>query len=264
MIFISYRRADSASICKQIYDRLANYFGGDMITMDVDTFMAGTDFRKQITDFVRQSDIVLAIIGPRWVSELQQRNDDLNDYLRIELELALSTPVQVIPFLVNGANIPVQHQLPNALQQLVYKNAIKIPSDRDFNAEMDRVVHKIEEVLIDVWNQQDRERQTRALQSTGEDRRANADHMKITVGSAFPETIAYWRNAAKILSQWAPIMDNVLGRETIAKLEDLVRNVNDDVTRFIAQRGLAGLPYQLGDERRLHVPGYSRRKGVVR
>jgi TIR domain len=263
MIFISYRRADSDTISQQVYDHLVNYFGDDMITMDVDTFKAGIDFREQITDFIRQSDIVLAVIGPRWVRELQQQENKPHDYLRIELELAMNMSVTVIPLLVLGAEVPNTSQLPDSLQQLTYKNALEVRGESVSTGEMERVIQKIEDTFIHVWDQKDRERRAHALQSTGEDRRANAERMKIIVGRAPPETTAYWRNSAKILSQWAPIRDNVLGQETKAKLEDLVRNVYDAETRLIALRGLAGLPYQLGDERRLRVSGYAHYIGMI-
>jgi hypothetical protein len=66
-IIISYRRADSDAIAGRIRDRLANHFGDSSIFMDIDSIPFGTDFRDCIRDPLLDSDILIAIVGPKWL-----------------------------------------------------------------------------------------------------------------------------------------------------------------------------------------------------
>src|SRR6266851_2451181 len=65
-IVISYRRLDSEAIAGRIRDRLAGHYGAESIFMDIDNIPFGTDFREHIRQVLTQTDIVIAIIGPRW------------------------------------------------------------------------------------------------------------------------------------------------------------------------------------------------------
>src|SRR5262245_30466811 len=92
MVFISYRRADSADITGRIYDRLTERFGKEHIFKDVDSVPLGVDFRKHVGDLVQRCDAVIAIIGNQWVSAQaggSRRLDDARDLVRIEIAAAL-------------------------------------------------------------------------------------------------------------------------------------------------------------------------------
>src|SRR5260370_21831432 len=66
-ITISYRRDDSGVITGRIFDRLVGHYGRDAIFRDIDDVPLGIDFREFISSILDASDIVLAIIGPRWL-----------------------------------------------------------------------------------------------------------------------------------------------------------------------------------------------------
>jgi TIR domain-containing protein len=66
-VFISYRRSDSAAITGRIRDRLADYYGADAIFIDIDSIPLGIDFRQQIQEAITKNDLVLAVIGPKWI-----------------------------------------------------------------------------------------------------------------------------------------------------------------------------------------------------
>ena len=66
--FISYRRDDSGGYAGRLYDRLSAHFGADYVFMDIDTIAPGTDFGTVIKDAVSQCDILLVLIGKRWLS----------------------------------------------------------------------------------------------------------------------------------------------------------------------------------------------------
>src|SRR5207253_2430253 len=66
-ITISYRRDDSGVITGRIFDRLTGHYGREAVFRDIDDIPPGVDFRKHISGILDASDIVLAIVGPRWV-----------------------------------------------------------------------------------------------------------------------------------------------------------------------------------------------------
>ena len=66
-VAISYRRTDSDAITGRIFDRLVARYGSESVFRDIDNMPAGVDFRHHIDKIVSQSDVVLAIVGPRWV-----------------------------------------------------------------------------------------------------------------------------------------------------------------------------------------------------
>src|SRR5436305_2110625 len=102
-LFISYRRDDSIGITGRIYDRLQAHFGPRSIFMDVDSIPLGVDFRQHLNEAVSQCDALIAIIGERWL-EIRlhglRRLDDPSDFVRIEIEAALTRNIPVIPILL--------------------------------------------------------------------------------------------------------------------------------------------------------------------
>lgn len=108
-IIISYRRADSDAIAGRIKDRLASHFGESSIFMDIDSIPFGTDFRDYIRDALFDSDVLVAVVGPKWLGPgkgAHLRIKEENDPIRIEVETALDRGIAVIPVLVNGALMP--------------------------------------------------------------------------------------------------------------------------------------------------------------
>jgi hypothetical protein len=138
--FLSYRRDDAAGWAGRLYEYLVREWGPDEVFMDIDAIAPGEDFRKAIASTMDVSDTVLVVIGPTWVNATdhagRRRLEDERDTHRAEVVAALQAPdVRVIPVLVGGASMPVAPQLPDALQELAYRNAAVI-DDRRFPADV--------------------------------------------------------------------------------------------------------------------------------
>jgi hypothetical protein len=150
-IFISYRRTDSADVTGRMFDRLTRRFARDELFTDVDSIPLGIDFRKSISDAVQSCDVVLAVIGRNWVyakdNQGNHRLSDPDDFVRVELEAGLERDIPVIPVLVGGADMPEMEALPISLQSLVYRNAISLRPDPDFNADIQRLITALTEIL---------------------------------------------------------------------------------------------------------------------
>lgn len=150
-IFLSYRRSDSADITGRIYDRLIVRFGKNNIFKDVDSIPLGLDFKAYIDKKVGECDVLLAVIGDRWLdvsdSSGNARLKDPADSVRIEIEAALNRDIAVIPLLVRGMEMPHEERLPSSLRKLVNRNGIPIRSDPDFHRDMDRLISALEKYI---------------------------------------------------------------------------------------------------------------------
>lgn len=143
-IFLSYRREDSADVTGRIYDRLVQHYGVDNIFKDVDSIPLGVDFRDHLEKVVSECDVLVAIIGKKWLdmknSSGNRRINDPRDFVRIEIESALKRRIPVIPVLVQNAIMPLETDLPSGLKELSYRNGIQVRPDPDFHNDMDRLI----------------------------------------------------------------------------------------------------------------------------
>src|SRR5437762_2642421 len=109
-IFISYRRDETAYPAGWLYDRLSGHFGHGQIFKDIDSIQLGDDFVEVITTAVGSCDVLLALIGEQWLTITDEhgtaRLDNPKDFVRLEIEAALTRNVRVIPILVAGARMP--------------------------------------------------------------------------------------------------------------------------------------------------------------
>jgi glycerophosphoryl diester phosphodiesterase len=130
-VFISYRRQETAWPARQLYEVLVAELGPDRVFKDVDDIEPGDDFVERIQSAVGSCEVLLALIGPQWltVTDANQvrRIDDPEDFVRLELETALNRDdVRVIPILVDNARMPTPQELPTGLAALTRRQAVEI------------------------------------------------------------------------------------------------------------------------------------------
>jgi raffinose/stachyose/melibiose transport system substrate-binding protein len=163
-IFINYRRDDSSASAGRLYDRLSAHFPKNQIFMDVDNLDPGVDFVEAIEQSVGACDVLIAVIGKRWlISTDEKRKRRLNnpkDFVRLEIATALKRNVRVIPVLVDNASMPRASDLPDDLKPLVHRNAVEVSHTR-FSADSARLIAALERVLEKTAAEQ-REREEKA------------------------------------------------------------------------------------------------------
>lgn len=149
-VFISYRRDDSQDVTDRIYDYLVERFNKNNIFMDIDAIPLGVDFQEHIAQEVQSCDLVLVIIGRDWLNardkEGNRRLDNPGDFVRIEIESALTRDIPVIPVLIRDAGMPTKAKLPRSLQSLTHRNAIAVRSGQDFRTDISRLISGIERI----------------------------------------------------------------------------------------------------------------------
>src|SRR6266508_4224868 len=149
-IFISYRREESAYPAGWLFDRLADSYGKGQIFKDVDNIELGEDFVERITAAVGSCDVLLALIGPQWLTIAdergQRRLDSSDDFVRLEIQAALTRKVLVIPILVDGARMPRADELPDSLAGLVRRQALELSPAR-FAFDTSRLLRVLDKTL---------------------------------------------------------------------------------------------------------------------
>jgi len=112
-VFISYRRLDAADPVAKLFERLRDWFGSDQIYYDQARYRPGERFADRLREVLAGAPVTLAVIGPRWLDEINQRcrkdtqyEDLVLEELKLALELQHRCPEQrhVIPVLVDGCS----------------------------------------------------------------------------------------------------------------------------------------------------------------
>lgn len=149
-IFISYRREDSAGHSGRLFDRLRERFGSDKVFMDVADIEPGVDFVEAIDRAVGSCDVLLVIIGKKWLTctdaSGKRRLDDPKDFIRLEAAAALRRDIRVIPVLIQDATMPTEKDLPEDLLKLARRQATEI-SDIHWDSDTEQLIEALEKVL---------------------------------------------------------------------------------------------------------------------
>jgi len=146
-IFVSYRRDDSTGHAGRLADRLVEHFGRNRIFVDIDTIEPGEDFVTVIENAVGSCEILIAVIGQKWLSGTGSGQlDNPNNFVRLEIATALRRNIRVIPVLVQRASMPKAQDLPEDLINLTRRNAIEL-SDLRWQSDVDQLISVMERVL---------------------------------------------------------------------------------------------------------------------
>jgi hypothetical protein len=142
-VFLSYRRSDTGGEAGRLADTFQHRIGGSLAFRDVADIPPGAQFDAMLDKELTAAKIVLVLIGPTWLTQLQQRlgQSDI-DYLRVEVAAALARGKRVIPLLLNGAALPPAHALPDDLGALARHQAMTL-RDESWSQDVDRLIDAI-------------------------------------------------------------------------------------------------------------------------
>lgn len=144
-IFLNYRREDTSQYAERLYQSLAAQFGAANVFRDVASIQPGENFPAAIERAIASSDVMLALIGRKWLTisdKGRSRISSKEDYVRLEIESALANEVEIIPLLVDGAEMPNAQELPKSIAALTKLNAYRL----SWHEEMARLETRIETI----------------------------------------------------------------------------------------------------------------------
>jgi hypothetical protein len=128
-VFINYRTGDSRGAAVLVSAFLSQRLGEDNVFLDGRSIEPGALFDHELLRRVWRSDVLVAVIGPNWLTAKTRGGLDItheDDWVRRELVEAFSHQVKVIPVLVDDARLPRQAELPDALADLARCQFIRL------------------------------------------------------------------------------------------------------------------------------------------
>jgi len=144
LVFISYRREDSAGFAGRLCESLERRLGDGEVFRDADALEPGQDFVDAITARLSRCKACLVLIGREWLDVMdgsgRRRLEQDNDYVRLEIAGALArSDVLVVPVLVEGVRMPGSEELPESIRALSRRQAVSL-RDETWDADVDRLV----------------------------------------------------------------------------------------------------------------------------
>lgn len=131
-VFLSYRRDEGAETARLL--RLALAQRGYRVFLDVEDLSSG-QFDERLLDSIEEASHFIVILSPHAL----ERAGDTQDWLRRELEHAVTSGRNVIPMIMRGFEFPPSAELPDGLRRLPQLNAV-VYSHEYFDATVARLV----------------------------------------------------------------------------------------------------------------------------
>ncbi len=134
LIFINYRRDDTAPIARALAEALRYRLGADKVFLDEDSILDGEIWPERLEKAVTRATVVLTLIGRDWLTASDQygrrRLDIKNDWVRKELLYAHHHDVGVMPVIVGDDTRPLPKEgLPDVLDWLSEIEVMRLRND---------------------------------------------------------------------------------------------------------------------------------------
>lgn len=145
-IFLSYRRVDTEPWAGRLFNELKMRFPF-LVFMDIKGGIPrGANFEQELTRALAGCEVLLALIGPKWLTCTQsdgtRRLDGPDDWVRKEIASVLQRAIPVVPVLLGGARRP-ETELPDDLHKLLKQQAAEI-REESFDHDFEELVKDVE------------------------------------------------------------------------------------------------------------------------
>jgi len=145
-IFLCYRKTDAEATVHRMHEFLTGSFGLDKVFMD-SSIRPGMNWRKVLDDRIRKCGVLLVVVGPNWLSPVApegiSRLHDKNDYVRLEIEIALSRRVPILPVYLDSTP-PLQiGQLPETIAEFADLQGLKLDQGQYFKPFMEYLIEEL-------------------------------------------------------------------------------------------------------------------------
>ena len=157
-VFVNYRTGDSEWAAYLIARALVRRFGAHQVFYASTSIEVGEDFRRRIESRVPDCDVLISVIGPRWLEpepDGTRRIDDPEDWVHKELRLAFENDVHIIPVLLDDTPRLLPERLPADIADLAHRQFIRLRhrerDDHDLLLLLDEVADRLPEHATEPW-----------------------------------------------------------------------------------------------------------------
>ncbi len=152
-VFVSYRRADGVYGVGWLAERLRSLdaVNGVETAFHDGALRAGDDFPDALHDEIANCDLMIAVIGPKWLGERdgELRIRDPDDWVVREIAAALASETRVLPILIGGADHPLASQLHPSIAELTRLHTLPFADERDLATIVEHVESHLSEMDLD-------------------------------------------------------------------------------------------------------------------
>lgn len=145
-IFVNYRVGDEENTAALVASKLAQEFGAANVFRASTSIRPSEVYDQKILTAVRKASILLAIIGPRWLTSADacgaNRIAEAGDWVRREIAEALARDVLVVPVLVGAATLPLEAALPSDIRGLAKRQYLRLHY-RSMDPDVSRLVEEL-------------------------------------------------------------------------------------------------------------------------
>jgi hypothetical protein len=163
LIFMNHRSDDETFAVAVLYAELTAHYGDRSVFLSRKSLPPGTEFSQALLSAVKRSSMMLAVIGPRWITvagnDGQRLLDRKTDWVRREITTAFRARVPVVPILLNGTSRLNPNMLPRSIRRLARLQEIRVRHD-ELRHDLDSLRQRLE--LIDPWLSRERQIQSPA------------------------------------------------------------------------------------------------------
>lgn len=152
-IFINYRTKGGKAVAYGCDDRLSTRFGPDSVFLARKSIAPGNNYVETLDQAARRSQVLLAVIDEEWLDAPDRHQpakralDNPQDWVRREIEEALSSGALVVPLLIGRYVEQLDpHRLPSSLGELAECQYVRIDlhtMDSDLTGLGDRLVQQV-------------------------------------------------------------------------------------------------------------------------
>ncbi|HEY0639623.1 MAG TPA: toll/interleukin-1 receptor domain-containing protein [Pseudonocardiaceae bacterium] len=148
-VFINYRSGDEENCAVLVERELRRVLGKDNVFRASSSIPVGRTFDKALLRAVRRSDVLIAVIGERWLDATDARGsrklDDPKDWTRREIKEAFDCGILVVPLLINRTAPLVGTALPGKLARLARLQYLRF-HHRNADADLRQLVERLVEL----------------------------------------------------------------------------------------------------------------------
>jgi hypothetical protein len=151
-VFISFRAEDEPYGAVLIQAALACRIGAEHLFRSSVSIRPGDDFVAGLTAALHRCDVVLVVIGRRWLAadaDGRSRLHQPGDWVYWEIATALGIGKRVIPVLLGGARMPSALELPPAIVALTQCQYRRV-DHRQFDADIGLLADDLVALLLDL------------------------------------------------------------------------------------------------------------------
>ena len=151
-VLVSYRRSANTAFVRCIIFHLEQVFGrknvlssfhqeealGPALPFDIDA----------IRHRMERTNAIVVVIDPHYVVDFKELSPSYeSDVVKIELEMAMTIDIPLIPVMINGAHMPSAEELPPTLADLTHIQGLTVHGYMGFSSDMDELVYHLLRVL---------------------------------------------------------------------------------------------------------------------